>query len=44
MVLPFLYFRGRVDINGRDHIRSTALHWAAYTNSENVAAYILADP
>jgi palmitoyltransferase len=43
MILPLLYFRDKLDPNSQDHINSTALHWAAYTNSEGVIAYLLAE-
>lgn len=43
MVMPFLYFRGRINLDDVDDLDSTALHWAAYMNSENVVAYILSE-
>lgn len=44
VVLPFIYFRGRIDINESDSNQSTALHWASYMNSEDVVGYLLACP
>ena len=44
MVMPLLYFRERIEINSRDQLNRSALHWAAYTNSEEVVAFMLAQP
>lgn len=33
MVLPFIYFRNKIEINELDSNQSTALHWASYMNS-----------
>ena len=44
MLMPLLYFRERIEINSRDQLNSSALHWAAYTNSEEVVAFMLAQP
>lgn len=33
IIMPFLYFRSKIDLYELDDLRSTALHWAAYTNS-----------
>jgi len=33
MVMPFLYFREKINLNQEDNLQSTALHWAAYMNS-----------
>ena len=44
MTLPMLYFRDRININSSDELKSSALHWAAYMNSEQVVAYLLSDP
>jgi hypothetical protein len=43
MVLPFLYFRDRIDLNAGDTLRSSPLHWAAYMNSEQAVAYMLSE-
>ena len=43
MVMPFLYFRGRINLDDVDDLDSTPLHWAAYMNCENVVAYIISD-
>lgn len=42
-IMPFIYFRKKIDINEVDKEDSTALHWASYLNSEEVVSYILAD-
>lgn len=40
-VLPFIYLNGKVSLDCVDKDKSTPLHWAAYTKSEQVVAYIL---
>jgi ankyrin repeat protein len=41
VIAPFLYFRERIGLEEKDSLNSSALHWAAYMNSEDVVAYIL---
>ena len=43
MLLPVVYFRQKIDINSRDQLNSTALHWAGYTNSEQIVAFLLSE-
>lgn len=43
VIMPFLYFRGKVNLYQLDDLLSTPLHWAAYTNSEDVVTYILSE-
>lgn len=40
-VSTLIYFQGKVDYNEADEKGSTALHWAAYSGSEEVASYLL---
>ena len=42
IVMPFLFFKNTIDLFELDDLKSTPLHWAAYTNSEEVVSYILA--
>lgn len=44
MVLPLIYFKNMIDLNSKDEVNSTPLHWASYTNSESVVAFLLAEP
>lgn len=44
MLLPLLYFREMIDLNSKDDSKSTPLHWASFTNSESVVAFLLAQP
>ena len=32
-IMPFLYFRHKLDLYELDDLQSTPLHWAAYKNS-----------
>ena len=41
IIMPFLYFRTVIDLYDLDDLKSSPLHWAAYTNSEEVVAFIL---
>lgn len=43
IVMPFIYFRGKLNLFELDELNSTPLHWAAYTNSEEVVSYILSE-
>ena len=43
MLLPVVYFRQKIDINSRDQLNSTALHWAGYTNSQQIVAFLLSE-
>ena len=43
MVLPMLYFRGKLDLNSKDQLNSTSLHWASYMNCEQVAQFLLCE-
>ena len=43
-VKTFVYYRGMLDINEPDERKSTPLHWAAFSGSEIVAEYLLAQP
>lgn len=43
MVMPFIYFRGKINLEIVDDLESTPLHWAAYMNSEEVVAYLLSE-
>ena len=43
IVMPFLFFKNTIDLYELDDLKSTPLHWAAYTNSEEVVSYILAE-
>lgn len=40
-VSTLICFRGKVDYNLPDQKGSTPLHWAAYSGSEEAAAYLL---
>ena len=40
-VPSMIYLSDKVDINAADEKGHTALHWAAYSGSEDVVAYIL---
>lgn len=42
-LMPFLYFKGKLDLFDLDKLGSTPLHWAAYSNSEEVVSYILSE-
>lgn len=40
-VSSFIYFQGKIDYNEVDEKGSTPLHWAAFSGSEEAAAYLL---
>ena len=43
IVLPIIYFKQHIDLNSKDQLNSSSLHWAAYMNCEKVVAYLLSE-
>lgn len=41
-IKTFIYYRNKIPINDLDDRKSTPLHWAAYSGSEKVTQYLLA--
>ena len=41
-VKTFIYYGNKIPIDELDHRRSTPLHWAAFSGSEKVTEYLLA--
>ena len=42
-IKTFIYYRKKIPINDLDERKSTPLHWAAFSGSERVTEYLLAE-